>query len=554
LSDPAHYVTSEYYQPGLIDQVGMAAAAMTLIVAIFAVGVVIAPRMLRRRKRMNPILRKILTVFAAIGKPASAISFGRRRQHKLGTRRKTESHYKMQLGSTAERKEAPEPRTPAPQPVNPGPAGQAFAKKRFTTDLSLLPEEAWPFYGEDEVAAVADILRSGKVNQWTGTHVFKFEQAYTRELRNGRAIALANGSLALELALRAFRIGPGDEVIVTPRSFVASAFCVRLVGATPVFADVDRDSGNITAETIAGAITSRTKAVIPVHLGGWPADMPAIAALCRAKGLYLIEDCAQAHGAEIEGLPVGSFGDAAAFSFCQDKIISTAGEGGLVTFRDDDAFEWAWSFKDHGKNRQRALERPTQPGFRWLHDDVGTNWRMTEIAAAIGLLQMDKLPRWRDARTRNAEIWAEALERVPGLRVPRPPRNITGAYYKFYAYVDIDPARNGALRDRILEAADRVGVRVFSGSCSEMYREAAFRDLAVERLPVARELGDASLMFEVHPTLDPRRLRDRADAVANMIQDTLRDLKGRTIATGDTVHASSGETVPLPRDRLAQGS
>ncbi len=550
MSDPAHYVTSDYYQPGLINEVALAGAAMTLIVVAFAVGVVIAPRILRRRRRMNPLVRKILTWLAAIGKPASAISFGWRRQHKLGARRKTESHYKMALGAVPERSHSPEPRVAAPEMGE-----RVFTKKRFTTDLSLLPEEAWPFYGEDEIAAVVDILRSGKVNQWTGNQVFKFEQAYARYLRNGKAIALANGSLALELALRAFGIGEGDEVIVTPRSFVASAFCVRLVGATPVFADVNRDSGNITAETIAAAITPRTKAVIPVHLGGWPADMPAIAALCRTKNLYLIEDCAQAHGAEIDGLPVGSFGDAAAFSFCQDKIISTAGEGGLVTFRDDRAYEWAWSFKDHGKNRQRALERPAQPGFRWLHDNVGTNWRMTEISAAIGLLQMDKLPRWRDARTGNAEIWAEALGRVPGMRVPRPPRNIAGAYYKFYAYVDVDPERNGVLRDRILEAAERAGIRVFSGSCSEMYREAAFRDLTVERLPVARELGDASLMFEVHPTLDQWRLRDRADAVSNMIHDILGEAKDRTIATADgAVPASLGAAAPLSQGRLAQGS
>jgi dTDP-4-amino-4,6-dideoxygalactose transaminase len=548
LSDPAHYVTSDYYQPGLMNEVALAGAAMTLIIALFAVGVVIAPRILRRRKRMNPVARKILTWLAAIGKPASAISFGRRRQHKLGARRKTEQHYKMALGAVPERAHSPEPRAAAPEMSE-----RVFTKKRFTTDLSPLPEEAWPFYGEDEIAAVVDILRSGKVNQWTGNQVFKFEQAYARYLRNGKAIALANGSLALELALRAFDIGVGDEVIVTPRSFVASAFCVRLVGATPVFVDVDRDSGNMTAETIGAAITSRTKAVIPVHLGGWPADMPSIAALCRTKGLYLIEDCAQAHGAEIDGLPVGSFGDAAAFSFCQDKIISTAGEGGLVTFRDDRAYEWAWSFKDHGKDRQRALERPAQSGFRWLHDNVGTNWRMTEISAAIGLLQMDKLPRWRDARTGNAEIWAEALQRVAGMRVPRPPRNIAGAYYKFYAYVDVDPEQNGALRDRILEAADRAGIRVFSGSCSEMYREAAFRDLPVERLAVARELGDASLMFEVHPTLDQWRLRDRADAVSNMIHDILGEPKGRTIATADgAVPTSLG--APLSRDRLAQGS
>ena len=386
---------------------------------------------------------------------------------------------------------------------------------------ALLREEAWPVYAEDEIDAVTAVLRSGRVNQWTGDTVFEFERACTERFGGGHGIALANGSVALELAVRALGIGPGDEVVVTPRSFVASAFCARLAGATPVFAEIDRDSGNITAETIAAVLTPRTKAVIPVHLGGWPADMPAIMALARAHGLIVIEDCAQAQGAEIDGLPVGSFGDAAAFSFCQDKIISTAGEGGLVTFRDDAAYEWAWSYKDHGKDRARAMEHPAAPGFRWLHDRVGTNWRMTEIEAAVGLLQMDKLPQWRVRRIRNADSWAEALEPIPGIRVPRPARNLTGAYYKFYAYLDVDPADNARLRDRILEQTAAAEIRVFSGSCSEIYREAAFADLDVEPLPVARALGDGSLMFEVHPTLDSRRLRDRADAVAAIIRDVL---------------------------------
>jgi dTDP-4-amino-4,6-dideoxygalactose transaminase len=327
--------------------------------------------------------------------------------------------------------------------------------------------------------------------------------------------------VALELALRVFGIKPGDEVIVTPRSFVASASCVKLVGATPVFADVDRDSGAITAATIAAAISPRTRAVIPVHLGGWPADMPAIMAVAREHGLLVIEDCAQAHGAEIDGLPVGSFGDAAAFSFCQDKIISTAGEGGLLSVRDDAAFERAWSFKDHGKDRARALRRPAEPGFRWLHDSVGTNWRMTEIAAAVGLIQLGKLPDWRTRRTEHAAIWAQALGTVPGLRVPEPARNLTAAWYKFYAFVDADPAENRALRDRILKAAAAEELRTFSGSCSEIYREAAFADLNVEPLPAASELGDSSLMLEVHPTLDTRRLRARAERLAEIARDAL---------------------------------
>ena len=522
MSDPAHYVTSDYYQPGLMNNVAFFGFLVVLILGAFIAAIIGARIVLRRSKRLSPTTRKLLRVIGGLARPAAPVSFRRRRQDKLGSRRKTEDHYRMKPATAAEVPVPAQAPSRASFDANiPQKIERPVARKRASQDHAPLPEEAWPYYGEDEVQAVADVLRSGKVNQWTGSKVFEFEQAYTRLLRNGRAIALANGSVALELALRAFRIGPGDEVIVTPRSFVASAFCVRLVGATPVFAEVDRDSGNITADTIAAVMTPRTKAVIPVHLGGWPADMPAIMALAREHGALVIEDCAQAHGGVIDGLPVGSFGDAAAFSFCQDKIISTGGEGGLVTFRDNDAFEFAWSFKDHGKDRTRALEHPTKPGFRWLHDRVGTNWRMTEISAAIGLLQLEKLPQWHSRRQRNADSWAEALRAVPGLRIPQPSRNIGHAYYKLYAYVDVDPADNTRLRDSILEAAGAAGLRAFSGSCSEVYREAAFADMAVAPLPVARALGESSLMFEVHPTLDTMRLRDRADAFSRIARDII---------------------------------
>lgn len=380
-----------------------------------------------------------------------------------------------------------------------------------------LPSEAWPNFAPDEIAAAVACLESGRVNQWTGTGIAAFETAYSRYVGGGRAVAVANGSLALELALRALKIGPGDEVIVTPRSFVASASCVALVGARPVFADVDADSGNLTPATIADVITSRTKAVLPVHIGGWPADMPGIMKLARARDLHVIEDCAQAHGATIDGRAVGSFGDAAAFSFCQDKIISTGGEGGLALFSDDESFEWAWSFKDHGKDRTRASAANPDGRFRWLHDRVGTNWRLTEIAAAIGLVQLAKLDGWQALRARNAAIWADALEPVRGLRIPRPGPGIKAAFYKFYCFVDFDPGEDATLRDKIIDEARMIGIPVFSGSCSEIYRERAFADLPVPALATAGRLGRTSLVTEVHPTLDPDRLRRHADALARLI-------------------------------------
>ena len=387
------------------------------------------------------------------------------------------------------------------------------------SNLDLRPDEHWPSYDDDEIAAVAAVLRSGRVNQWTGPDVSAFEEACSRRFGGGRAIALANGSVALELALRAFGIGPGDEVIVSPRSFVASASCARLVGATPVFADVDPDSGNITAESVARVLTDRTRAIIPVHLAGWPADILGIMHLVRGREVKVIEDCAQAHGAEIDGASVGSFGDAAAFSFCQDKIISTGGEGGLLTIKDEAAGKWAWSFKDHGKDLDKSNGPANGPGmFRWLHDRVGTNWRLTGPQAAIGRVQLEKLDGWSAARTRNAAIWAEALGQVKGLRVPLPHGNsLRHAFYKLYFCVDGGSDEEAArLRSEILERSAAEGLRVFSGSCSEIYLEQAFADLPPSDCPVSRSLGARSLMVEVHPTLRTDLLKLRAGRLAEI--------------------------------------
>jgi dTDP-4-amino-4,6-dideoxygalactose transaminase len=360
----------------------------------------------------------------------------------------------------------------------------------------------WPYYAPDEITAVAEVLRSGRVNQWTGELVGKFEMACISVFGQRHALALANGSLALELTLKAFGIGPGDEVIVTPRSFVASASCVDLVGATPVFADIDMDSQGITAETIATRITERTKAIIPVHLNGWPCDMAPIMELAEKRDLIVIEDCAQSHGATIDGRPAGSFGHAAAFSFCQDKIISTGGEGGMLLFADEAPARIAWSFRDHGKNPDKVARSDHPPGYRWLHDSVGTNWRMTEMQAAIGLVQLGKLPEWTAKRTANAERLAAALEKHEAAVISRPRSGMTHAYYRLA--FRLDPARlaPGWDRDRVMTAFNEAGVPCFVGSCPELYREGLYRERNHVTCPQAKALGEVSLTLLVHPTLD----------------------------------------------------
>lgn len=395
----------------------------------------------------------------------------------------------------------------------------------------------WPVYDDEMIEAASAVLRSGRVNAWTGPEVGAFERAYAEALGRSHAIALANGTVALELALKAFGVGPGDEVIVTPRSFVASAACAPLVGATPVFADVDPDSQNLTAGAIEAAMTPRTRAVVVVHLAGWPADMPAIMRLCRARGVLAIEDCAQAHGAEIDGRPVGSFGDAAAFSFCQDKILTTGGEGGLLALDDEAAWRRAWSFKDHGKSYAAVHERDHPPGFRWLHEGIGTNWRLTGMQAALGLVQLGRLQSWRETRTRNARILLDAISRMPGLRAPEPPAHMRHAYYRLYAFVIPGALREGWDRDRILAELAARGAPSMSGSCGEIYREKGFLDAGfgpTHPLPCARELARSSIAFPVDPALTAEAMRRTADILAAVMDLAAAPTAGTAIRRLET--------------------
>ena len=369
----------------------------------------------------------------------------------------------------------------------------------------------WPHYAEDEVDAVAEVLRSGRVNYWTGETVSNFERNYAEALGVRHTIALANGTVALELALRALDIGPGDEVVVTSRTFVASASCIVAVGARPVFADVDPASQNVTAETIEAVLSPRTRAVILVHLAGWPSDFDSILPFTRRHGLKVLEDCAQAHGALYRGRPVGSFGDAAAFSFCQDKIITTGGEGGLLATNDDQLWKRAWSFKDHGKNPDKITAEPPGVEFRWLHDGFGTNWRMTAMQAAIGIRQLDKLGAWHNQRKRNATALFDGLDSLPALRLPRPGPEIEHAFYKFYAFLKPEELKPDWSRNRILTALRAEGIPASSGSCSEIYLEEAFEQLQYRpdrRLPCAMQLGETSIMLPVHPTLTEGDMND----------------------------------------------
>lgn len=381
---------------------------------------------------------------------------------------------------------------------------------------NLPAKSAWPYFEDDEILAATSVLRSGKINQWTGKEVELFQEEFAVVCGVQHAVALANGSVALELALKTCEIGPGDEVIVTPRTFIASASSIVLQGAIPIFADIDRESQNITTASIKAVLSPRSKAIIAVHLAGWPCEMDRIMKLAAENNLFVIEDCAQAHGAMYRNSPVGSFGHVAAFSFCQDKIMTTGGEGGMLLTRDKKIWEKAWSFKDHGKSYDAVYRREHPPGFRWLHESFGTNWRMTEMQAAIGRQQLKKLKNWVKSRRDNADILTERFSKMSALRIVYPSADFFHSYYKYYFFIRPERLKKGWNRDRIMNEIVSREVPCFSGSCSEIYREKAFTKNAIqptERLPVARELGETSLMFLVHPTLTKEDMTRFADIV-----------------------------------------
>ena len=375
---------------------------------------------------------------------------------------------------------------------------------------------SWPAFTDEEADAVRDVLISNKVNYWTGIECREFEKEFSVWSDSKYSVALGSGTLALDVALKALNISDGDEVVVTSRTFIASISSIVNSGATPIFADVDSASQNITPETIRPVITDKTKAIVCVHLAGWPCDMDEIMAIANEYDLHVIEDCAQAHGAKYKDKPVGSIGHIGCWSFCQDKIMTTGGEGGMVTTNDESLWRKMWAYKDHGKSYEAVYEREHPEGFRWLHESFGTNWRMTEMQAAIGRIQLKRMPDWHKKRLSNASSIWNAAKQCKGLRVAVIPSYIEHAAYKCYVFV-----KGGIkLRDKIMREVNEKGVPCYSGSCSEVYLERAFDSTGFrpkERLPNARELGETSLMFLVHPTLTENEIQQTCDAITSVM-------------------------------------
>ena len=384
------------------------------------------------------------------------------------------------------------------------------------------PFSPWPDFDADEKQAVLEVLDSNKVNYWTGQKGRDFEKQFATYFDCKYAIAVANGTVALDLAWQALDLPKGSEVIVTSRTFIASISSIVLADLKPVFADIDRDTQNITVETIKPHISEKTSAILCVHLAGWPCEMDDILALAKEHDLFVVEDCAQAHGAKYKGKPVGGLGDISAWSFCQDKIMTTAGEGGMVTTNNKALWEKVWSFKDHGKSWAAIYEKEHPPGFRWLHESFGTNWRMLEIQAVVGLKQLEKMPAWTQARNKYSQQIFVTARGFSALRVPKVPEHIEHAFYKCYVFVEPDKLNDGWNRDRIIAELSKLDVPCFSGSCSEVYQEKAFDGTGYRpknTLLNAVELGATSLMFLVHPTLKQTEIDKCCDAFSQVMEN-----------------------------------
>ncbi|QDV79828.1 DegT/DnrJ/EryC1/StrS family aminotransferase [Botrimarina mediterranea] len=393
----------------------------------------------------------------------------------------------------------------------------------MSTKPTNIPFSRWPLYDEEQIAAAADVLRSGRVNYWTGPHGREFEDALAERMQAKYAIAVANGTVAIELALLALGIGPGDDVVVPCRTFIATASAIVARGARPVMADVELDSQNISADSVHAVLTPHTKAVIAVHLAGRPCEMGPLLDLARAHNLHVVEDCAQAIGATYRGYPVGSLGDVGCYSFCTDKIISTGGEGGALVTNSDKIWNRAWSYKDHGKCPELIAAPADTPGFRWLHTTFGTNWRLTGMQAALGLAQLSKLDVALAARKSNAIRIDRCCRTCPGLRTLTAPTEGQQAYYRYYAFVRTDRLADGWTRDRILQAIEALGVPCFSGSCGEIYLERAFESIRpVDRLPMAKQLAETSLAWLVDPTLTEAQIERTCDAIQAVMKQATR--------------------------------
>ena len=362
----------------------------------------------------------------------------------------------------------------------------------------------WPIVSSREINVINKVLKSNKLNYWSGHRCQEFESKFAKYFQIKHAISLANGSVALDIAIKCLGLKKNSEVIVTPRSYISSVTSVLNNNLKPVFVDIDLNSQNIESEHIEKKITKNTKAILLVHLGGMPCNIHKIISLAKKHKLKIIEDCSQAHGAKINNRYVGSFGDLAVWSLCNDKILNTIGEGGVIATNNFNYFKKLWGFKDCGKNYTKLLNRKKQFKFRWVHDYEGTNLRMTEIQAAVGIYQLTKLKEWVKKRNLNANKINNVCKNFKSVIIQKVPKNFYHSYYRNYIFLNFKFIKKKWTRELILKYLNKIGIECDVGSCPEIYREKYLKSKKLnfpKRLKNAHFLGRNSISFKVHPDI-----------------------------------------------------
>lgn len=387
-----------------------------------------------------------------------------------------------------------------------------------------MQNKTWPNYSSAEIDKVIKIIKSGNVNYVNGKVGKKFEKLFSKWIKRKYSVALSNGTVALELAIKSLKLPSNSEIMVTARSFFSSASVIVRAGYVPKFIDVDLYDQNISIKDIKKKISKKTKAIICVHLSGNPCRMEKILKITKKYKLKIIEDCAQAHGAEIDNKKVGSFGNIATWSFCNDKIISTLGEGGMISTNEKKIYDYINSYKDHGLSYRNL--KNLKKKFIYNKDFFGSNYRLTEIQSSAGIYQLSKINKTLKQRRFIAEKYTELFKKFSDyFYFYEPPKNTKPAWYRFYIFIKKDLKNYKNLRDKIVEEFTKKKIKCNYGACPEIYLEKAFKNSRFKlnkRLNNCKVLGETSIALDINHTLTKKEISLNCKKIYKILNTLLK--------------------------------
>ncbi len=385
----------------------------------------------------------------------------------------------------------------------------------------------WPQFSKSEIKLVNKILKSGKVNYWTGEYGRKLESSFSKLVNKKYSLAISNATIGLEYSLSSLNLKNTDEVLVTPRSYFSSASCILKVNAMPVFCDVEIDSQNISVESIKNNINKNTKAIIVVHLGGNPANITEIKKIALKNNITLIEDCSQAHGAKYKGKIVGSFGDIAIWSFCNDKIISSGGEGGIICLNNKKLYDKLWCYRDIGKNRRKFLKIKSKFYFQWLHDEIGTNFRMTELQSALALSQLKNLDKTIKKRKFIADSYINSLKNIFWLKYLKDDNMYSSARYRLNISIDQEIVKGKFYAKNIINLLNKNILICNEGPCPLIFLEKGFRNkrYKTKYLKNSYYLQNNNISLLIDPTMTKKDIKKLVNEFTNVIEYFSKKIK-----------------------------